>query len=99
MSPPIFVVGLAVSLLACAPTHSTLPLSTCPAIAVSAEGWLRVDLGPSKPATRYVVAGSWRKVERGDQPVHLTVWSTTGDSTDIELLRGVLQSVQFEQSE
>jgi hypothetical protein len=48
----------------------------------------------SEAAGKYVVAGAWRNVERGDQPVHLTVWSTTRDPTEIEMLRRVLRSVQ-----
>lgn len=167
-----FIVGLAVLLPACAPTPSTPQRGTCPPIAVSTEGWLRVDPGPfsmqvppgfdrvdvqpidsragafrrtsngaeitydygwysndlapgataltdearctdtigglpvtivtgegnegSETAGSYVVAGTWRNVERGDQPVHLTVWSTTRDSAEIDMLLAVLQSVQFE---
>lgn len=52
--------------------------------------------GDSEAAGEYVVAGAWRNVERGDQPVHLTVWSTTRDATEIAMLREVLQSVRFE---
>lgn len=166
------IASMTVLLPACAPTHSTLPPSTCSPIAVSTEGWRLVDLGPfsmrvppgfeqadvqpidsragafrrtsngaeitydygwysnelapnatvlteevrctdniggmsativigewnerSESAGEYVVAGAWRNVERGDQPVHLTVWSTTRDSSEIAMLREVLQSVQFE---
>jgi hypothetical protein len=50
-------------------------------------------------AGRHVAAAAWRNVERDDQPVHLTIWTSTPDSAEIEMLRGVLQSVRFDVDE
>jgi hypothetical protein len=44
---------------------------------------------------RYVLAGAWRDVEKGDPPVHLTVWSTARDSADLAVLLAALRSVEF----
>lgn len=168
---PLILLGSAVVLSACAPTHSTLPPGTCPAITVPTDGWQLVDTGPfsmevppgfeqadvqaidsragafrnmtssaqisydygwysnelapdaavltehvrcvdniggmpativvgqrndDSGATEYVVAGAWRNVENDGQPVHLTVWSTSADSSNIGMLRTVLQSVRFD---
>lgn len=45
---------------------------------------------------RYVVAGAWRNVENSDPPVHLTVTSTAHDSTQVDVLLSILNSVEFE---
>ena len=44
----------------------------------------------------FVAAAAWRNLHTDVQPVHLTVWSTTPDSTEIPILRATLGSVQFE---
>lgn len=44
----------------------------------------------------YVAAATWRNLQTDGQPVHLTIWSTTPDSTELDLLRATLRSVEFE---
>lgn len=43
-----------------------------------------------------VAAAAWRNVETDGQPVHLTIWTTTPDSTELDKLRATLRSVQSE---
>ena len=50
----------------------------------------------SVEAARFVVAGAWRNVESGTQPVHLTVWTTARDSAQTATLRAVVGSVRFD---
>ena len=58
-----------------------------------------VVVGELRPASEqqraFVAAATWRNLETDGQPVHLTIWSSTPDSTQLDQLRGVLSSVQF----
>jgi hypothetical protein len=54
------------------------------------------ELMPTAEQQRaFVAAAAWRNVETDRQPVHLTIWSTTPDSTELDMLQAVIRSVQF----
>lgn len=58
-----------------------------------------VVIGELRPGTEqqraFIAAATWRNLETDGQPVHLTIWSSTPDSTQLDQLRGVLSSVRF----
>jgi hypothetical protein len=50
---------------------------------------------PAEQEGRFVAAAAWRNLRADGQPVHLTIWSTAPDSTELSRLRAALRSVEF----
>lgn len=51
--------------------------------------------GSSSEPARLLAAASWRNVSDAPTPMHLTMWNTARDSSDLRLLRAVLRTVEF----